>query len=145
MPLPGSKPNEGQPIRHRVKPRQDWVEVENRTHRGGPHLSPAQSTGRPWPEATKKWWGVIRRMPHAVLWTEADWQFALDTAEVAAAFHDGDMKQAVELRQREKVLGTTLDARRDLRIRYVEQVRQEQPARVTAIEEYRRQQGVLEE
>jgi hypothetical protein len=59
-------------------------------------------------------------MPHASLWTEADWQFALDTAEVAAAFHEGDTKMAVELRQREKIMGTTLDARRDLRIRYVE-------------------------
>lgn len=120
MPLPGSKPNEGQPIRHRVKPRHDWIEVDRRTHRGGPHLPAKQSTGRAWPDATKRWWGVIRRMPHASLWTEADWQFALDTAEVAAAFHEGDTKMAVELRQREKIMGTTLDARRDLRIRYVE-------------------------
>jgi hypothetical protein len=78
-------------------------------------------------------------MPHASLWTEADWQFALDTAEVAAAFHDGDTKMAVELRQREKILGTTLDARRDLRIRYVEPRPEEERAGVTAIADYRRE------
>jgi hypothetical protein len=77
-------------------------------------------------------------MPHVVLWTEADWQFALDSAEVAAAFHDGDVKQAVELRQRERIMGTTLDARRDLRIRYIQPIDQEERAGVAAIEEYRR-------
>ncbi len=40
------------------------------------------------------------------------------TALVAAAFHGGDTRSAAELRQREKVLGTTMDSRRDLRIRY---------------------------
>jgi hypothetical protein len=77
-------------------------------------------------------------MPHCILWDEADWQFALDTASVAAAFHGGDMKQAVELRQREKVMGTTLDARRDLRIRYVEAVQEEERPAIAAIEDYRK-------
>jgi hypothetical protein len=77
-------------------------------------------------------------MPHCILWDESDWQFALDTALVAAAFHEGKMTQAVELRNREKILGLTLDARRDLRIRYVEaQAEQERPA-IAAIEDYRR-------
>ncbi len=44
----------------------------------------------------------------------------MDTAIVAAAFHSGSVAAAAELRQREKILGTTLDARRDLRIRYVD-------------------------
>jgi len=138
MPLPGSKPNEGRPVRHRNPPRQEWEEVENRPHRGGPRLPPTRPSGRFWPEPTKRWWRVICRMPHVILWTEADWQFALDTAEVAAAFHDGDLRQAVELRQRERIMGTTVDARRDLRIRYLEPMAQEQPASVTAIEDYRR-------
>ena len=58
-------------------------------------------------------------MPHCALWGEEDWAFAIDTAYISAAFHAGDIKAATELRQREKVMGTTLDARRDLRIRYV--------------------------
>lgn len=138
MPLPGSKANEGQPVRHRNKPRHEWVEVEHRPFEDGPQLSRNQPSGPPWPKATKRWWQVISRMPHCILWDEADWQFALDTAGVAATFHGGDMKQAVELRQREKVMGTTLDARRDLRIRYVEAVQEEERPGVTAIADYRK-------
>jgi hypothetical protein len=77
-------------------------------------------------------------MPRVILWTEADWQFALDSAEVAAVFHGGDVRQAVGLRQRESIMGTTLDARRDLRIRYVEAVEEAERPGVTAIEDYRK-------
>jgi hypothetical protein len=75
-------------------------------------------------------------MPHCVLWDEEDWQFAIDTAFVAAKFHGGDIKAATELRQREKIMGTTMDARRDQRIRYVEPT-VEMPAGITALEEYK--------
>ena len=138
MPVSGAKPNEGRPVRHRVKPVHQWVEVEDKPFRGRRPLPPAQPDGRPWPEATRQWWRVISRMPHCRLWGPGDWQFALDTALLAAAFHGGDIKQAVELRQREKVMGTTFDARRDLRIRYVEPLPKEERLGVTAIEEYRR-------
>lgn len=76
-------------------------------------------------------------MPHCVLWEKSDWQFAKDTAIIAAAFHAGDLVRAQELRQREKIMGTTADARRDLRIRYVEPARKGTPNNVKAIEEYR--------
>jgi len=60
-------------------------------------------------------------MPHAKLWKASDWRFALDTLELAAQFYDGGpVALATELRNREKVLGTTLDFRRDLRIRYTQ-------------------------
>lgn len=72
-----------------------------------------------WPAETRRWWRAVSRMPHCALWTDSDWQYALDTALVAAAFHAGDARQAGELRQREKIMGVTQDARRDLRIRYV--------------------------
>jgi hypothetical protein len=72
------------------------------------------------PERTREWWAVVSRMPHCMLWSEADWQFAVDTAHVHAGWVvSGAVAQAAELRLRERVLGTTLDARRDLRIRYV--------------------------
>ena len=58
-------------------------------------------------------------MPHCVLWQPSDWQFAIDTAVLHAAFARGDLARSKELRVREKVLGTTAEARRDLRIRYV--------------------------
>jgi hypothetical protein len=44
----------------------------------------------------------------------------------------GSVTAAAELRQREKVLGTTLDARRDLRIRYAEDEFTAQSANTTA-------------
>jgi hypothetical protein len=43
-----------------------------------------------------------------------------------------------ELRQREKIMGTTVDARRDLRIQYVEpQLLESVPAAVISIDERR--------
>jgi hypothetical protein len=102
-------------------------------------LSSARSIPIQWPQETKKWWRVISQMPHCVMWTAGDWQFALDTAMVAAAFHAGDVRVANELRQREKIMGTTGDARRDLRIRYVESADESaDPAVVTAMDAYRR-------
>ena len=103
------------------------------------------ATERPtgWPAATLRWWRAISRMPHCVVWTASDWQFALDTAVIAAAFHAGDYRLAAELRQREKVLGTTVDARRDLRIRYLDpdsedEVTGEDLASVTVMADYKR-------
>jgi hypothetical protein len=62
-------------------------------------------------------------MPHTRLWIGADWQFALDTAELAARAAEDDAAAALyaELRARERVLGTTRDARIGQRIRYVPQ------------------------
>jgi hypothetical protein len=78
-------------------------------------------------------------MAHCVLWEEADWQFAIDTIQVHAAFIRGDYSSAAtELRNREKVLGTTLDFRRDLRIRYVPKADEGTPASVTAMDDYRK-------
>jgi hypothetical protein len=94
-----------------------------------------------YPPATRRWWRAVSTMPHCSLWLEADWQFALDTAAIAAAFHNGNHRLAGELRAREKVMGTTADARRDLRIRYVDDtgtvVDDEHTASVTAMDEYR--------
>ena len=51
----------------------------------------------------------------------------------------GDTRQAGELRQREKIMGTTLDARRDLRIRYVEEAAKTEKPALVAIEGYRKE------
>ena len=118
MPLPGHKPTE-QPARRRNKPTHEWVEVPDIPFSGGPPVPKTQKGSVSWPVATRTWWKVVSRMPHCALWGAADWLFMADTATIHAAFHLGDIKAATELRQREKVMGTTLDARRDLRIRYV--------------------------
>ncbi|HEX5119830.1 MAG TPA: hypothetical protein VFW65_31985 [Pseudonocardiaceae bacterium] len=102
-------------------------------------VASARTIPTKWPAETRKWWRTVSRMPHCVLWTDADWRFAMDTAVVAAAFHAGDVRVANELRQREKLLGTTGDARRDLRIRYVDaMVEHADPAIVRAMDDYRR-------
>ena len=109
---------------------------------GGPALPKTQPGAPSWPTWTRRWWKAVSRMPQCALWSEADWDFALQTALVAAAFHRGDVKAATELRQREKVMGTTMDARRDLRIRYVPpETAGERDAGIAAIDDYRARLG----
>lgn len=112
----GPKPKPDGTTVHRNPLVHDWTEVV-----AVPYAGERPAIGRA-PAATKRWWTVISTMPHCVLWTPADWQFAVDTVRIHAAFARGDMVRAQELRVREKVMGTTLDARRDLRIRYVDEV-----------------------
>ena len=138
MPVAGRKPNPQGQTRHRVRPVHDWIEVERIPFVGGSKLPVHQPNGKLWPKPTRHWWQVVSAMPHCVLWDEGDWQFAVDTAVIAAAFHDGDMRVTTELRQREKILGTTLDARRDLRIRYVDPPTEGERQGVTAIAAYKR-------
>ena len=77
-------------------------------------------------------------MPHCTLWGPAEWDFALDAIELAAQFHEGDTRVATELRNREKVLGTTGDFRRDLRIRYVDPKAEVSTGEnVTSLDDYR--------
>jgi hypothetical protein len=137
MATAGRKPNEGTPVRHRVKPVHEWAEIEDVPFATGPELPELELT-LPWPSETREWWRDISAMPHCVLWEDSDWRFAVETARVVAAFHRGAITLAGEIRQREKVLGTTWEARRDLRIRYVPAgARDADSAGVTAIEQYR--------
>lgn len=138
MPVSGRKPKPAGQARHRVPPTHDWVEVENVPFGDGPALPELRPDGRPWSRRTAEKWDVWRGMPHCKLWGLAEWDFALDSIEVAAKFHEtSDMKFATELRNREKVLGTTNDYRRDLRIRYVEPVVNDAPAEVARMDDYR--------
>ena len=99
-----------------------WTEIPDRPYRGPVPALPQRVPGFEcaWPRRTRSVWAAWSRMPHCVLWSPADWQFALDTITVAALFHEtAEPKYAAELRAREKVMGTTLDSRQSLRIRYV--------------------------
>lgn len=71
-----------------------------------------------WPSATKRWWESVRTMPHCKRWTASDWEFAFTTAEQHAKTQERGVGYT-ELRQREFKMGTTLDARNAMRIRYV--------------------------
>jgi hypothetical protein len=139
MSVTGRKPKpEGQAV-NRNKPTHDWVEVEDVPFAGGPKLPRLRVNGRTWAKRTKDKWEAWRSMPHCNLWGPAEWDFALDSIELAALVHDGETRHATELRNREKVLGTTLDFRRDLRIRYIEPKQNDGggEAGVTNIADYR--------
>jgi hypothetical protein len=151
--IPGAKPKEDRSqIRHRVPPAQgtEWQNVENVPF-DGPALGdrPAALREVPdgvdvttWPQATLDWWEDVRTMPHAILWTRADWAVARSAAEAHARFVEGwrGCASGAELRAREKQLGMYADARRDLRIRYVEpkiKPTTELPADVAKLDDYR--------
>ena len=68
----------------------------------------------------------INRHPPVHRWTE------VRTARITG----GPIGLATELRNREKGLGTTIDSRRDLRIRYTEPA-SSPPAGVTNLDQYR--------
>lgn len=120
MPVAGRKAKPAGQAVTRHKPTHDWTEVEDTPFEGGPRLPRSRSNGRTWPKRTRAKWEAWRSMPHAKLWGPAEWDFALDSIELAALVHEGEARHATELRNREKVIGTTLDFLRDLRIRYVE-------------------------
>ena len=126
----GRKPPTGTP-RHNVKPVHEWVEVENTPFTGpwpfriprGYQVSTRDGImQRGFLDVTKRWWETIRTMPHCVLWEKSDWMFAISTVHVAEQAFLGVASAATELRSREKIMGTTVDARRDLRIRYVDEL-----------------------
>ncbi len=137
MPVSGRKPKPAGQARHRVPPTHDWTEVESVPFGDGPDLPGRRTNGRVWPDATKAKWETWRSMPHCRLWGTAEWSFALDSIEYAALIHDGEPKWGTELRNREKVLGTTADFRRDLRIRYIEPAVNDAPAEVARMDDYR--------
>jgi len=134
MAVTGAKPKaDRSQVRHRIQPVYEWTEVEDVPFADGPRLPTRDVILNPddgedggetvklsWPASTKRWWDTVRRMPHAKLWSDADWEFAFATAEVHARTAEGRRSYTgAELRQREKLMGVFADARRDLRIRYV--------------------------
>lgn len=145
MPVAGRKPKPAGQARNRAKPVVDWVEVVDSPFAGArPELPKKRRIVLPFGETkdiklndlTREWWESVSRMPHCVLWTDSDWRYAVSTALVADAFFYGHTPSATELARREKVMGTTVDARRDLRIRYVDAVA-DVPAEVTKLDDYR--------
>lgn len=148
MPVSGAKPKpQGQAVT-RHKPVHDWTEVEDIPFDGPvPVKLPTKSVRTlpfggteelPIHPMTRQWWSTVKRMPHCRLWSDADWQYALATAFVADRFFYGGGSAATELARRERVLGLTVDARRDLRIRYVPpKPEQGEGATVTRLDDYR--------
>lgn len=134
MAVRGAKPKDDDKKVTRHAPTHDWTQVPDKPFKGKRPALPTVRTvvARNGDEKsvklsslTKSWWQSISTMPHCVLWSSSDWQFAIATALVADAAFTGSVPAASELRQREKIMGVTVDARRDLRIRYVELLKSE--------------------
>jgi len=101
--------------------------------------------------ATRRWWAMVSTMPHCINWTEGEWEFARATAFIHDRFMNDRPTLGKELRDRERVMGTTEDARRALKIRYVSAVedepvgRVEEPPKPIAIDAKRRARLLEEE
>ena len=114
MAIRGRRPKDEDQRVNRNALTHDWIEVPDVPFRGDrPGLPPGM------PAQTYDWWETVSTMPLCVLWRAEDWHFALGAALLHAAFVSGDMTAEPKLREREKVMGTTLAYRRDNRIRYV--------------------------
>lgn len=73
-----------------------------------------------WPSRTREWWKMWRESPLTTDYTEADWQYLLDTALVHARHWSGDAKAAAELRLRVGKFGSTPEDRQRLRIAFAD-------------------------
>ena len=122
---------------NRHPPFHRWTEVEDAPYDGWPAVPKRRRSGEPWPDGIRDKWAAWSSMPHCRLWQPSDWEFAIDALEVAAKFYEGGtVGMAAELRNREKVMATTSDARQGLRIRYVSPA-VDAPASVTSHDSYR--------
>ncbi len=109
-------------------PNAEWTDVPDVAFDdGGERMLPKSPGGRrKWHVQVVDWWDEVRRMPHCALWTDTDWRFALEIAflkqEMWRDIEAGALKStlAAEIRRREDQIGTTAEARRKLRIRYVD-------------------------
>lgn len=75
-------------------------------------VKPDLPDGIEWGDRTAVWWGSLASIPGMDTWTDADWQYALDTALIhRAVWQDGDLTQLKELRMREQSMGISPAAR----------------------------------
>lgn len=77
-----------------------------------------------WHPRTKSWWQNWRTSPLAQTFTDADWDFLLDTALLHSEMWNGETKLAAEIRLRVSAFGSTPEARLRLRIKIDEEVAQ---------------------
>lgn len=88
--------------------------------------------GIDWPDVTLDWWDTWRRSPMAQTFTDTDWSFLLDTAQLHMRFWDGESKVAGELRLRQAKFGATPEDRARLKINITAPATGTQPTAVKA-------------
>ncbi len=112
-------------VRHGHSKNAEWTDVVAVAYEGPWPELPRLPGRRRWNELVLQWWEQVRAMPHCALWTPTDWLFCIETAFMKQQFWvdyaDGKLQSttATEIRRREDQMGTTAEARRKLRIRYV--------------------------
>lgn len=112
-------------VKHGRTPNADWTDVVDTPYTGPSPELPKLPRRERWHLMVEQWWAQVREMPHCVLWRAVDWTFALETAHMKHAYWrltetgEATTTMAVEIRRREDQMGTTLEALRKLRIRYV--------------------------
>jgi hypothetical protein len=137
MAIRGRRPAGQGVSNNRHAPVHRWTDVEAMPFNEAPELPRCRVNGRPWTAALRGRWAAWSSMPHCRLWGPSDWEFAFDTMEIAARFYEtSSTSWSTELRYREKIMGTTLDARQGLRIRYIEPT-DSPPATVSQLDDFR--------
>lgn len=112
--------------KHGRTPNADWTEVPDVPYAGPWPDLPKLPGRQKWHEMVLRWWDVVKVLPHCVLWDDADWLYAIETAFMKhyyfrdVANDEGTTSAATEIRRREDTIGTTMEARRKLHIRYVD-------------------------
>lgn len=134
MPVRGRPPKDDGAKVNRVPMQHQWTDVRDVPFEPprGHKTCPVEGA----PAATRRWWTAISTMPHCVLWGPGEWAFAEMTAVLhAKAWASG--QGGKEVRDRERVMGTTEDARRALRIRYIKEGTEPKPVHGHAEDEER--------
>lgn len=112
----------GKSVKHGRTPNAEWTEVLDTPYTGPSPDLPKLTNRRKWNELVAQWYDQVRAMPHCTMWGPGDWMFAIETAMQKHEYYADDKRPssaATEIRRRESMMGTTTEARRQLRIRYV--------------------------
>lgn len=144
MPVPGRQPKPDGQKTNRGPVQHTYLNIPNVPY--VPTKDEAKCPVVNAPAETRRWWKMVSTLPHCLHWEEGEWEYARATAVIHAAFMGGRPTLAKELRDRERAIGTTEDARRALRIRYIGEAEPEQepakegePARPVPIDRARRE------
>lgn len=95
-----------------------------------------------WPEQTKQWWRMLADHPLRHEFFETDWHYLLETALLHAAFWQGKLGLAAEIRLREAKYGFTPEDRARLRISVAQAAESEANAASKVLSARERMRGV---
>lgn len=125
MAFPGPAPKPADQRVNRNPKAAETLKVSNTPYLSGPDLPDRNPEGgQPWTRAARAFWSTLSTMPHCCLWSAMDWELAVQTTSIyERTFAPGNEGLGAhrELRARDKSLGMSLDARRCLRIEYVDE------------------------